>query len=118
MAIRIENIEVDVSVQQSIKLLLAEYKLSLDAANRSRKTISWYFDILNRYFKFLHGNELLVPIQELGTKELIVYLKYLKTASRWSEKGMKDKGPLSPFTIQGKSQPLRLFGAGCCVKII
>jgi len=109
MAIIVEDIEEEDSVQESIEVLLGEYKISLDAANRSRKTISWYFDILNRYFKFLHGNELLVPIQELGTKELTVYLKYLKTASRWSEKGMKDKGPLSPFSIQGKVAAIKAF---------
>lgn len=39
MAIRVEDCKVDASVQQSIKLLLADYKLSLEAANRSRKTI-------------------------------------------------------------------------------
>jgi len=109
MAIRIEDIKEDDSVKKSIELLLDEYKLGLEATDRSRKTISWYMDILNRYFKFLHGNELLVPIQELGAKELIVYLIYLKTSSRWSEKGLKDKGPLSPFSIQGKVRALKAF---------
>jgi len=109
MTIRVEDIRADDSVKESIALLLDEYKLSLDAANRSRKTISWYFDILNRHFTFLRENGLLVPIQELGTKELIVYLTYLKTASRWSEKGMKNKGPLSPFSIQGKVAALKAF---------
>jgi len=89
MAIRVEDIREDDSVKKSIGLLLDEYKLSLEAANRMPKTISWYFDVLNRYFKFLQGNELLVPIQELGTKGITAYLIRLKTSSRWSEKGLK-----------------------------
>ena len=56
MAIRVEDIRADDSVKESIALLLDEYKLSLDAANRSQKTISWYFDILNKYFTFLQSN--------------------------------------------------------------
>jgi len=70
--------------KQVINSLLLQYKLSLQAGNRSPKTISWYFDILEQYFSFLEINNLLKPIEELGKQELKAYVLYLQAKTiRW-----------------------------------
>lgn len=93
------------------RILLVDYSVSLDLLNRSPKTISWYLDILNRYFSFLESNNLLKPVAELGTNELKAYLSQLKSSSKWEGKPeIKDKkGKLSPYSIQGHVRAIKAF---------
>lgn len=112
MAIRVEDKKEDDSVKKSIELLLGEYKLSLEAANRSRKTISWYLDILNDFFFVnlpLQGIAKLIT--ELGRKEVEGYVRHMQNSKRWPKRQHLEKDPvsLSPFTIQGKVRALKAF---------
>ena len=112
MAIRITDIEESNSVPESIKLLLDEYKLSLDAANRSRKTISWYMDILHDFFfNYLPSRGIIKPITELGREEVRGYIQHMQNSKRWPKRVYQDSDPgkLSPFTIQGRIRGLRAF---------
>ncbi len=87
----------------SWKDILYDYRLSLEAYNRGPKTISWYLEILPRFFGFLESNNLLRPIPELGSSELTAYIHYLQNSKRWPhrEHNGKDLGRLSESTVQG-----------------
>ncbi|MFC2000958.1 tyrosine-type recombinase/integrase [Chloroflexota bacterium] len=112
MAIRIENDKENDSIRQSIKLLIEEYTLNLEAGNRSQKTISWYLDILdNFFFKYLPSQEIIKPIDKLGREEVRSYIKHLQSSNRWPNRVHQDReyGKLSLFTIQGKIRALKAF---------
>ena len=47
--------------------ILDRYEQSLQAMNRSPKTISWYKDIMVRFAIFIQQNGLVKPIQDIGT---------------------------------------------------
>lgn len=96
---------------KSIKDLLECYSSSLKAMNRSAKTISWYIEILTRYFTFLESCGLLRPVGELCREEIKLYIVHLQKASRWPDKQhvKGDKGKLSPFTIQGHVRAIKAF---------
>jgi site-specific recombinase XerD len=82
--------------------LLEDYRLSLKALNRSQKTIDWYLEILRQFFRYLFQANMLKPVEQLGTKELEAYLLHLQERDRWPKnKYIKNKGKLSPFSIQG-----------------
>lgn len=91
--------------------LLEEYQLSLQAENRSPKTVSWYLDILTRYFTFLGSRRLLKPIGQMGTAELRTYLLHLQQADRWSGHASigQGKGHLSAFSVQGHARAVKAF---------
>ena len=91
--------------------LLEEYKLSLQALNRSPKTISWYSEILGSYFDFLESNSMLKPVGEMGTHELKRYILHLQKTPRWAKRPHfdGDKGKLSPYSIQGHVRALKAF---------
>ena len=91
--------------------LLDEYRLSLEAMNRSPKTISWYLEIIGGYFGFLDSNSLLKPVDQLGTHELKVYILHLQRANRWANKPniKKATGRLSPYSIQGHVRAIKAF---------
>jgi site-specific recombinase XerD len=91
--------------------LLAEYRLSLEAMNRSCKTIPWYVEILQRYFAFLDSNSLLKPIQQLATHEIKLYILHLANANRWANHPnvKKAKGKLSPYSVQGHVRAIKAF---------
>ncbi len=97
------------SGQLSPRELLEEYQLALQAENKSPRTISWYLDILARYFRFLASKRLLKPIEQMGPAELRAYLLYLQKADRWSGHPNigQGKGPLSPFSIQGHARAVK-----------
>jgi len=112
MAIRITDIEESDSVKQSIILLLNEYKLSLDTANRSQKTISWYMDILHDFFfNYLQSRGIIKPITELRREEVRGYIQHMQNSKRWPKRVYQDSDPgkLSPFTIQGRIRALKAF---------
>ena len=112
MDIRKGNDKENDSIRQSIKLLIEEYKLNLEAGNRSQKTISWYLDILdNFFFKYLPLERIIRPIDKLGREEVRSYIKHLQGSNRWPNRVHQDKdfGKLSPFTIQGKIRALKAF---------
>jgi len=95
----------------SWKDILYEYRLSLEAYNRSPKTISWYLEILNRFFKFLESSNLLKPMPELGRGGLTEYTHFLQNSKRWPnrEHNGKDLGGLSESAIQGHVRAVKAF---------
>jgi len=91
--------------------LLDCYRLSLEALNRSPKTISWYLEILRRFFSFLDSGKSMKPINELGPQELKAYILDLQKATKWSgsPKIKEGKGLLSPYSIQGHVRAIKAF---------
>ena len=97
----------------SIESLLTQYRLSLEAANRSPKTIEWYFPILRRFFGFLKENRYSTGVNKIGRDELRAYIKYLQETERWANKPKngKDRGNMSPYSVQGHVRAIKaLFG--------
>ena len=97
--------------EQSITRILAEYRVSLVASNRSPKTISWYLEILHRFLDFLEGSKLLRPVNELGREELKLYVLHLQNCRRWPGRlpNSKDRGKLSAISIQGHVRAIKAF---------
>ena len=95
----------------SWRAILHDYQLSLEAYNRSPKTLSWYLAILNRFFGFLESNNLLKPIPQLARGELTEYTHYLKNSKRWPnrEHNGKDLGRLSESAVQGHVRAVKAF---------
>ena len=95
----------------SIPEILDEYWRDLQALNRSNKTISWYRDILKRYFSFLMENEQLKPLADFGKRELSDYLLHLQNTTRWANKPQtkSDYGKLSAYSIQGHARAVKAF---------
>ena len=91
--------------------LLDDYRLSLEAANKSPKTISWYAEILTRYFAFLESQGLIRPVHKLGKEELKAYVVYLQNTSRWSGNPhvKAPQGKLSAYSIQGHVRAIKAF---------
>ena len=91
--------------------LLDEYRLSLQALNRSSKTISWYMQILGRYLNFLAERSLLKPLADLGAPELRAYILYLQQCERWAgvPNIRKSTGKLSAYSIQGHVRCIKAF---------
>jgi site-specific recombinase XerD len=103
--------KIDIS-RLPVASLLAEYRTSLESLNRSRKTISWYLDILTRYFAYLEGKGNGKSLAELGRQELKGYVLYLQNASRWPRNPHiedKNRGRLSPYSIQGHVRSIKAF---------
>ncbi len=91
--------------------LLVQYQRSLEAGNRSPKTISGYMDTLRGYSHFLNKNNLNKPVNELGRQELESYIRDLRKSTRWSSSMSdgKDRGSLSPVTIQDHARDIKTF---------
>jgi len=91
--------------------LLTVYRAHLEAANRSPKTISWYMEMLRRFFSYLRFNSSTQSIHDIGREELRTYIAYLKGVKRWTDspyvKG--DTGPLSPYSVQGHVRAIKAF---------
>jgi site-specific recombinase XerD len=89
--------------------LLDEYILSLEASNRRPKTMTWYVQILDRFFTFLESKGLLKPLDGIGREELRAYILHLQTSKRWPNKPPtgKDTGKLSPASIQGHVRAIK-----------
>jgi len=95
----------------SMEDMLDCYRQSLEAKNRSHKTINWYLDILKRYYTFLESSHLIKPIDELGKQELQSYIQHLKESPRWPNKPTtkKDACKLSPYSIKGHVVAIKAF---------
>jgi site-specific recombinase XerD len=90
--------------------LMDNYFFQLEALSRSPKTISWYKEILIRYFNFLKSHGLLKPVNKLGTKELIDYITHLQQSAKWlNNPHIKNKGRLSQFTVTGHVRAIKAF---------
>ena len=93
-----------------LKGILENYELYLVALGRSKKTISWYLEILRKYFMFLSQSNMLNPLGQMGSKELQAYLLLLQERSRWPEnKYIKNSGKLSPYSIHGHVRAIKAF---------
>jgi len=81
--------------------LLEEYRRSLQAANRSPKTISSYFEVLPRFFRFLDAQGPFKGLAALGPRDLEAYILHLQTVDRWDAHLLipNKSGGLSPHTI-------------------
>lgn len=91
--------------------LLNAYKRDLQAANRSPKTISWYLEILRRFFGFLDSRKLTKPIREIGRDDLRAYISHLQSVSKWANSRYikQNKGNLSAYSIQGQVRAIKAF---------
>lgn len=99
------------SLPSQIQDLLSAYTRHLEAANRSPKTISWYMEILRRFFAFLDSNNLTKPIGYIGRDEVRTYIRYLQSVRKWSNSPYirANKGNLSPYSVQGHSRTIKAF---------
>jgi integrase/recombinase XerC/integrase/recombinase XerD len=96
---------------QPVTRILREYQVSLEASNRSPKTISWYMEILRRFVDFLDRSKLFRPVDELGREELKLYVLHLQNSRKWPGRlpATKDHGNLSAISIQGHVRALKAF---------
>ena len=100
------------SLDVSPDSLLIQYQLSLEALNRSPKTIEWYTAILRSFFGFLKTKGLMKPVSELGKKELKAYISYRQNAKRWPNNPYikeENRGKLSAYSIQGDVRTIKVF---------
>jgi len=95
----------------NIEDLLAAYRRHLEAANRSPKTISWYAEILHRFFGFLRVNDLTQSVQDIGREEVRTYISYLQGARKWPNSPYirAAGGGLSPYSVQGHVRAIKAF---------
>ena len=91
--------------------ILVQYRMSLEAANRSPRTIEWYLEILRRFFSFLKENGRRSVVAQIGKAELRAYIKYLQEAERWANKPKNGlyRGNMSPYSIQGHIRAIKAF---------
>jgi site-specific recombinase XerD len=90
--------------------LLAEYRIHLEVLNRSNKTVTWYHQILVKYFEFLNLTEMAEPLAGIGQTELKEYILYLKKRQRWpNNKHIHDEKHLSPFSVAGHVRAIKAF---------
>jgi integrase/recombinase XerD len=99
------------SLRLQIEALLDAYRRYLEAANRSPKTISWYFEILRRFFDFLDLNNLTKSIPDIGREELRTYILHLQSTRKWSNSPYikENKGSLSPYSVQGHVRAIKAY---------
>ena len=101
------------SFDASAENLLTQYRLSLETTNRSPKTISWYLQILQRFFSFLRRNGKSTDVAKIGRDEVRAYIKYLQNAERWANKPKngRDRGKMSAYSVAGHVRGIKaLFG--------
>ena len=99
------------SLQLNIEDLLSAYRRYLEAANRSPKTISWYMEILRRFFDFLDSNNLTKSVGDIGREEVRTYILHLQSVRKWSGSPYikANKGSLSPYSVQGHVRAIKAF---------
>jgi len=99
------------SLDASLDNLLIQYRLSLEAANRSPKTFQGYSDILRRFFDFLKKKGHINSVSDIGKEEVRAYTKSLQNAKRWPNRTQngEDQGKLSPVTVQDHVRTIKVF---------
>ena len=99
------------SLDVSPDSLLIQYRLSLEAANRSPKTFQGYSEILHRFFRFLEEKGYSTSVKDIGINQVREYIKYLQNADRWPNrtKDSEDRGKLSPVTVQDHVRTIKAF---------
>ena len=99
------------SLRLQIEDLLSTYRRDLEAANRSPKTITWYTEILRRFFDFLDYRNLTKPIRDIGREEVRTYILYLQSVKKWpnSPHIKADRGNLSQYSVQGHVRAIKAF---------
>lgn len=95
----------------SVQQLLNDYKLCLETANRSPKTISRYFYTLRQLFKILGLNYLTAEDNKTIRSKVRTYIQHLQNSTRWPNRHSsgRDYGGLSPFTIQDHVRDIKVF---------
>ena len=95
----------------SLRELLQEYKLDLETANRSPKTIESYVYSLNMLVSFLESAQLMKPVRELGIRDITAFIRYLQDSKKWPNRHRtgKDYGMLSPSCIQHHTRNIKVF---------
>ena len=99
-----------------VTAVLQDYRLCLEAANRSPKTVRGYLQNLPRFFDF---NSLHFPrktLVQIGPEELRAYIRHLQEAPRWAThpniKG--DRGKLSAHSVQVHVRDIKAFWSFLC----
>lgn len=97
--------------EDSIRQLMEEYMLDLEAANKSPKTISRYMYSFRSLICFLESKKLSIFANQIGKNEINQYTSYLRNSKRWPNRhnSGKDYGRLSPHTIQGHIRDIKAF---------
>jgi integrase/recombinase XerD len=88
--------------------LTESYAICLSTEGKSRKTIEWYSNNLNRFDRFLEspGN-----ISEIKTEDLRRYIRHLQSRQKWHDHPTirKIHGPLSPHAVATYARTIRAF---------
>jgi hypothetical protein len=79
--------------------LTESYAICLSTEGKSRKTIEWYSNNLNRFARFLEDNRLSLSVDEIGIAEARLFISHLQTGvKRWEgHYNIKDDKPLSSW---------------------
>ena len=96
----------------NIDALLEQYKQHLDILNRSSSTITWYEDILRKFFRFLVDKFGFISLDEIVVNHLEAYIAHRKNTKRWEKNifiRQELKTKLSPFSIQGDVRAIKPF---------
>ena len=90
--------------------LLAEYLQELEILGRSQKTITWYHDILVKFFASIGSHSATESVANIGKPELKVYILHLQQRVRWpNNKHIHDEKHMSPFSIAGHVRAIKAF---------
>ena len=85
--------------------LIQGFKLSCQTEGKSPKTVEWYVNFLNRFYKFLESHKLPPDVRQINTNHVRWFICYLQTEAKTPYKAR----PLSPATVQGYVRTLKAF---------
>ncbi|MBN2098466.1 MAG: tyrosine-type recombinase/integrase [Dehalococcoidia bacterium] len=91
--------------------LLHHYRLCLEAANRSQKTIAGYLQSVPRFLDFAARHFPGKSLEDIGPEELRAYVRHLQQATRWAQHPhiKKAQGHLSSHSVQGAVRDIKAF---------
>lgn len=104
------------SIAAEVEAALHHYRLCLQAANRSPKTIEGYLQSLPRFLEFASQYAPGKRLDQIGAEELRAYVRDLQQATRWARHPhiRKAQGPLSPHTVQAHVRDIKAFWSFLC----